>query len=118
MPPTRESGLALPAVSVTSGGRTMLLSVPTQDVRHLLDLADPQHLEEPTDGMPESALSALMGLVPCDLVTYQVHDAAQHTFVGYRQSAFGLEPTLRRNPTRTCLGCVLVQLVQLPGPEW
>jgi DNA-binding CsgD family transcriptional regulator len=63
----------------------MSLSVPTQGVRRLLDLADPQHLDEPGAGLPESALSALMALVPCDLVTYQVHDAAQQTFVMYRK---------------------------------
>ena len=69
----------------------MLLSVPAREVRRLLELADPQHLDERADGLPESALSALMALVPCDVVTYNVHDAVQRTTITHRESSFGLD---------------------------
>jgi DNA-binding CsgD family transcriptional regulator len=61
------------------------LSVDASAVRHLADLSDPQHRDQPGTYLPQSVLEAVRSLVPCDDVTYQVQDVARRTVLGLQE---------------------------------
>jgi DNA-binding CsgD family transcriptional regulator len=63
------------------------LSVTTKDLRRLLDLTDPAHLDEPGSPLPWSLLTGLMDLVGCDGVTYESHDVAKTTVIHHQSTS-------------------------------
>jgi DNA-binding CsgD family transcriptional regulator len=63
------------------------LSVTTKDLRRLLDLTDPGHLDEPGSPLPWSLFTGLMDLVGCDGITYESHDIAKTSVIHHQSTS-------------------------------
>jgi hypothetical protein len=60
------------------------MTITERDAHTLLDLSDPHYRVESLEGVWKSLMAAVMSLVRCDLVTFQIEDVANQRMLAVR----------------------------------